>query len=202
MSQFPKDPSKIRARIRRYERSMRKEYETHGSIHDGYGKRYLLGILYLLMDDWDGALAAFQWYERMFPDDVGEPFHFLSWALALYHAGQLEEAALRLRQAMLSNLYMIPRLLGIEQEELDLRYGSMEAEKDYLAYAAPEIWTLWDDEARAWARRMYECDDFQRVRERYIEIHELLRSEPRGPRRSCLVEEMSALASGQNVSGG
>jgi hypothetical protein len=39
MSQFPKEPEKIRARITRYERELRKEYEMNGFIRDGYGKR-------------------------------------------------------------------------------------------------------------------------------------------------------------------
>jgi hypothetical protein len=42
MSQFPTDPKKIKAQIIRYERELRKEYETHRFIDDSYGKRYLL----------------------------------------------------------------------------------------------------------------------------------------------------------------
>ena len=44
MRLFPDDPKKIRARIRSYERSLRKEQEEHGFIRDGYGKRHLLGL--------------------------------------------------------------------------------------------------------------------------------------------------------------
>lgn len=51
MSIFPPTPQKIRARIRSYERSMRKEQEEFDSINDGYGKRYLLGALYLKLGD-------------------------------------------------------------------------------------------------------------------------------------------------------
>jgi len=42
MSQSPTDPKKIKAQIIRYERELRKEYETHRFIDDSYGKRYLL----------------------------------------------------------------------------------------------------------------------------------------------------------------
>ncbi len=44
MYQYPQEPKKIRERINRYERKLRKEYEKFGSISDGYGKRYLLGL--------------------------------------------------------------------------------------------------------------------------------------------------------------
>ena len=57
---------------------------------------------------------------RMFPDDSGEPAHTLCWALALYRAGQLDQASPKLRQAMLTNLYVIPHLLGREQLRLPI----------------------------------------------------------------------------------
>jgi hypothetical protein len=43
---FPTDPKRIRDRIRRYERALKKELEA-GYGGDGYGKRYLLGPLYM-----------------------------------------------------------------------------------------------------------------------------------------------------------
>jgi hypothetical protein len=90
MSFFPKDPKKIRTRIRSYERKLRKEKEKYGDYSDGYGKRYLLGTLYLLMDDTEGALTYFDWFEQEFPDDSGDTIHYLSWTLAQFRAGALE----------------------------------------------------------------------------------------------------------------
>jgi hypothetical protein len=49
MYDFPQDPKKIKARIRRYERALRREQASYGSINEGGGKRYLRGPLYLLM---------------------------------------------------------------------------------------------------------------------------------------------------------
>jgi hypothetical protein len=59
MSQFPTDPKKIKARITRYERELRQEYQTYRFIDDSAGKRYLLGPLYLLIGDLAGALKSF-----------------------------------------------------------------------------------------------------------------------------------------------
>lgn len=189
MFEFPREPSKIRAQIRRYERTMRKEFEEHGSISDGYGKRYLLGPLYLLLGDLDGALKSFEWFAQTFPDDIGEPVQYLCWALALYRSGNLAEAALRLRQAMLSNLYLLPKLLGIAQAELDIWHPSNLTQSEYVEYWPPEIWALWDEAALQWAEETYRSPEFQQVRARFVEIHEQLKSEPRGPNRSELVEE-------------
>jgi len=189
MSQFPKEPKKIRARITRYERELRKEYEMHGYISDGYGKRYLLGPLYLLMGDVAGAVKSFEWFEQTFPDDVGEPVHFLCWTLALYRSGDAAQAAHRLRQTTLANLYLIPHLLGRVQDELDIWHGTNYEQKDFLEYVPPEILALWDAPALQWAEDRYDNPEFCRIRARHIEIYEQLKSEPRGLRRSALVEE-------------
>jgi tetratricopeptide (TPR) repeat protein len=189
MLEFPNEPKKIRARIRRYERKLRKEYEATGFYGDGYGKRYLLGPLYLLMGDLEGALKSFEWFAQTFPDDTGEPIQNLCWALALYRSGNLAEATLKLRQAMLSNPYLIPRLLGIAQDELDFGYYFNLFQKEDVEYMPPEIWALWDEAALQWAEETYYSPGFQQVRDRFIEIQEQLKSEPRGPKRSDLVEE-------------
>jgi hypothetical protein len=193
MSIFPEEPKKIRARITRYERELRRERDKFGYISDGYGKRYLLGPLYLLMGDVEGAVKSFDWFEQTFPDDVGEPVHFLCWTLALYHSGDTSQAAQRLRQTMLSNLYLIPHLLGREQDELDIWHGTNYEQKGFLEYVPPEIWALWDAPALLWAEKIYDSPEFCRIRTRYIEIHEQLKSAPRGPRRSALVDEAFSL---------
>jgi len=72
MSRLPKTPTKIHERIKRYERELRQELKNFGAIHDGSGKRYLLGPLYLLLGDTKGAVRSFNWFEKSFPDDMGE----------------------------------------------------------------------------------------------------------------------------------
>ena len=193
MSQFPKGPTAIRARIRRYERALRKEYEQHGFFDDGYGKRYLLGPLYLILGDLAGALRSFKWFEQAFPDDIGDPVHYLCWALALYRSEDMAGASIKLRQTMLSNLYLLPRLLGLAEDRLDIWHGSNLAERDYLQYVPPEVWALWDQPALQWAMEMYDSPAFRRVRARYIEIYEQLKTEPPGPKRSALVSEADDL---------
>ena len=62
MTDIPDDPKKIRARIRRYERKLQQEKTEFGCYSDGAGKRYLLGPLYLLMGDLQGAIESFWWF--------------------------------------------------------------------------------------------------------------------------------------------
>ena len=60
----------------------------------------------MLINDHEGALQSYAWFEAQFPDDVGEPMQYLCWTLSLYRAGDLEAATSKLRQTMLSNLYI------------------------------------------------------------------------------------------------
>ena len=64
MYHFPTDPKKIKQRIRRYERSLRKD-PIHGP-GDGYGKRYLLGPLYLMLGNVQDTLDHYTWYKSTY----------------------------------------------------------------------------------------------------------------------------------------
>jgi len=187
------EKQKIRSRLRSYERKLRKEKEKYGWYDDSAGKRYQVGPHYMLLDDNEGALAAFQWFQQEFPDDVGVPDHFLCWSLALYRAGNEFGAAKKLRQAMFSNLYLVPRLLGSPIAELDIWHGSSDAEPSYVEYLPEPYLQLWNDEEREWAAGLYEGPGFRSVRERFIEISRALATTRPGPERSRLVEEMDEL---------
>ena len=189
MDAFPIDPRQIRARIRRYERVLRQEQARFSRIRDGGGTRYLLGPLYLLMGDTAGALRSFAWFAQTFPDDSGDPVHFLCWTFALYRAGDVQPTAVKLRQTMLSNLYLLPRLLGIPQDHIDMWYPSNLAEKDYSDHIPDAVLALWEPPALHWAHTVYTSAPMQRVRRRSIAIYHQLQTEPLGPTRHRLVDE-------------
>jgi hypothetical protein len=189
MYDFPQDPKKIRGRIRRYERALQREKECYGFINDGAGKRYLLGPLYLLMGDTAGALRSLTWFTQTFPDDSGDPLQSLCWTLALYRAGELEHAGAKLRQTMLSNLYLLPRLLGMAQNHIDMWYPSNLTEKSYIDDFPDEVFALWEPSVLQWASTVYQSAPMQHVRRRYIAIYHQLKTERPGPKRSRLVAE-------------
>ena len=97
---------------------------------------------------------------------------------------------------MLSNLYFIPRLLGMEQQDLDVRHGGNVNEIFELEDTPPEIFALWDDAALHWAHETYNSPELCQVRNWYVNIQRQLKTEPRGPKRTQLVDE--ALNSGTN----
>ncbi|MDY0279027.1 MAG: hypothetical protein RBR35_00530 [Salinivirgaceae bacterium] len=193
MAGLPDDPTKIRGLIKRYESALKQERKKFGFIRDGSGKRYLLGPLYLLLSDNAGAVKSFKWFESTFPDDVGEPGQYLCWTLLHYRNGNLEAAYKKLIKTMLMNLYLIPRLLGIPQEEIDMWYGSNWATQDYLAYIPSSFFSLWDEGALKWAREVYEGLKCKAIRSRWVEIYRQLKTEPVGDVRTRLVNEAMRL---------
>ena len=147
----------------------------------------------MFLGDNNGALAAFQWFEKEFSDDAGEPGHLLCWSLALHRAGNEVGAAKKLRQTVLCNLYLVPHLLGSPIAELDIWHGSSDAELGYIECVPEAYLQLWTEAEQEWASGRYRSPGFQSVRERYIEISKALDTMPPGPERSRLVEEMYKL---------
>ncbi len=187
------EEQKIRSRLRSYERKLQQEKKKYGHYHDGAGKRYQIGPHYMLLGDNEGALAAFEWFEREFDDDIGKPDHSLCWSLVLYRSGNEIGAAKKLRQTMFSNLYLVPHLLGSPIAELDIWHGSSDAEPSYVEYIHEPYLRLWTEAEREWAAGLYQSPGFRSVRERYIEISRLLDTTPPGLERSRLVKEMHEL---------
>ena len=143
------------------------------------------------MGDLEGALESFRWFDKTFPDDCGEPGQYLCWTLALHRAGRIQAARCKLGETMLQNLYLIPRLLGIDREPIETSYGSNWEWLEYLDDVPPEYFSMWDAGTIEWARESYENHEFQRVERRVIEINRALENMPVGRERSALVNEES-----------
>ena len=193
MYSLPTEPHKIKERIRRYERAFKKDELEYGFIRDGYGKRYLLGLLYLLLNDIEGAYESYKWFEETFPDDAGEPLCYLCWTLTLYRKNKCDKASDKLIQTMLQNLYLIPHLLGLNPEKYDIWHGSNYHDMEYIDYLLPIITNLCTQEELEWMGERYNSNKFKALRERYVELDHQLITEPRGPKRTELVDQQYKL---------
>ncbi len=187
---------KIKATIARYRRLLNNEWKEHHFISDGAGKRFMIGPLYLRIDDTKGAMAHYQWFEKMFDDDSGEPFHRMGWTLSLHRHGDDPGAERMLLIAMLTNLYLFPLLFGDDPEIEEGRYGSNRTELAYITEAPKWMLNLWTEEELRWARDLYYGDQAVKIRERYVTIHQFLELERPGKKRSALVDEVSKLERG------
>ena len=130
---------------------------------------------------------------QAYPGDGGEPYQYLTWALALFRGGRRQEAFNKLCQTMLEKLYLVPFLLGRSPQRLDIWHGSNLAWIEYALEAPQELLDLWDDDALQWAREVLAHPIVVEKVARYVAIHRELKSERPGPRRSALVHESFAL---------
>jgi hypothetical protein len=186
------DPRKVRARIRRYERNLKSRH-----YRDGGGTRFLVGPLYLLLDDTEDALAHYRWFDRKFPDSMDEPFHALGRVLAMLRAKEPEdELHYRLRRAHTANPYFIPALLAVAHGQPDVRRGCNSEDEEYLLGGPQVFLGMWRPEEKAWLRSVWESPAFVEFVRTHISIVSQLAHAPVGPERSQLVELLHALPSG------
>jgi hypothetical protein len=193
MMDFPDTEKKLRSRISSYKSGLNKEKKRFGYINDGAGKRYLLFALFFILNDLKKSEQYFQWYAKEFDDDVGEPIQKLCWAISLYRMDRLDEARYRLADLMLTNLYMIPRLLGENIKKHDIWHSSSDAGYDFYDYIYDEILAAITADDKKWIKTEYDSAVFQRIRQRYIEIFGQLKSVKDMPLRKRLLNESYSL---------
>lgn len=186
------DSRKVRARIRRYERKLKSRH-----YRDAGGTRFLIGPLYLLLDDTEDALAHYRWFDRKFPDSMDEPFHALGRVLTMLRAKEPEDdARYRLRRAHIANPYFIPALLAVAHGQPDVRRGCSWEREEYLLGGRQEFLGVWRPEEKAWLRSVWESSAFVEFVRTHISIVSQLAYAPVGPERPELVELLHALPSG------
>ena len=187
---------RIKATITRYRRLLNIEWKEHHFISDGAGKRFMIGPLYLRIDDTKGAMAHYKWFEKMFDDDSGEPFHRMGWTLTLQRHGDDPAAERMLLIAMLKNLYLFPQLFGEDLPRIDGWEGSNWENLEYITEAPKWMLNLWSEEELEWAKGIYYSEQAIKIRDRYITINQFLELERPGEKRSELVMEASKLVRG------
>ena len=94
---------------------------------------------------------------------------------------------------MLENLYLVPFLLGLNPQRLDIWHGSNLTWIEYAVEVSQALLNLWHGDALRWVREVSEHPAVVEQIGRYVGIHGELKSEPPGPRRSALVDDAFAL---------
>lgn len=184
---------KIKTKISSYKSSLNKEKKIHGFISDGAGKRYVLFSLYFLLSDFKKSEEYFKWYEKEFEDDSGEPVQKLCWAVTLYRMDKLDQAEYRLADLMLSNLYVIPKILDRDIKKHDMWHSSSDEFIDYFDYFPNDVLEALTREDKNWIEGLHDSFVFQRIRQRYIEIFSELQNVDDVKSRRKLINEADSL---------
>lgn len=152
----------------------------------------ILFWLYFLLDDREAAREYFEWYETEFPDDMGDPIQHLCWALSLYRMGNSLAARRRFAIAMLSNSYMVPKVLGRKMPP-KIRAGSNFEWAEYVEECPPEVFGVITESDREWMAAEYDSLDFVRLRKKHRELREKLDKLEVGTERNRVVKQLFSL---------
>ena len=196
MFKFPDTDRKLRNRISSYMSSMMKEKRQFGSVRDGAGKRYLMFWFNFVLNDTRTAEEYMEWYQKEFPDDSGEPIQKLCWALTLLRLNRENDAMKMLGKTMLSNLYLIPTLIGRSIQEYEIWHPSNYDCADYVDYIPTEVVDSITEAEIQWMSQIYDSNEFRGIRQRYIEIWGMLKNTREYDKRTRLLEESKRLLDG------
>lgn len=180
-------------RIESYRKVFKKEKRIHHFISDGQGNRYLIFLLYYLLDKDEDAVKYIKWYSKQFDDDSGEPIQFLCWALILKRLGKYGDARKKLAEHYQSNFYIIPKLLNRKISKFDFWHSSNYEEIDFFDYIPEEILNGLTEDELLWLAKEVDSEDFMKLKNRHIEIYKKLETTEVGPARSKLIEEAYSL---------
>ena len=174
MSEIPDTDKKIRAKISSYKSAFNRELRDFGCISDGYGKRYLMFPLLLVLNDLKKAEEYIGWHDSQFSDDMGEPIQMLCRSILTYRMGNVELAYGELAETMLSNVYLLPWILHEKVQPIDMWHMSDFSMVEYCEYVPDRVLESLSEQEIEWINRCYHSDAFVGLRTRYIEIHTLL----------------------------
>jgi hypothetical protein len=184
---IPKTPKGLSNRISKIRSQFSAIKKEYGFINDGSGSRYYLFYLYFLLDDNRRSSEFLQWFEKEFPNDIGEPFQLLCWTLILHRQGK--NANYQLARTMLFNIYIIPHILGEDLDRVDMWHSSNYSEPDYVEYLPVQVREAITEEDLEWIQDKYNSEPSQKVLKRHIAIKHELQTAPVGEKRSALVQE-------------
>jgi hypothetical protein len=190
MIDFPETDQKLKRRISSYKSVMNREKRDHGAINDGRGKRYVLFSLYFLLGDDEAFQKYSRWYVSEFPDDVQEPIQLLCWSIMAFRAGSLRNAKFLLAKLIVSNVYMVPSIIGRDVLEKEIWHSTNNTRIDYIGEIPKKVRDNISDSDIDWIKKSYDSFEFRRVRKRHLDIYSELLTTGFGERRRLdLIDE-------------
>jgi hypothetical protein len=189
-----KQIEKTKLKIDKYKKALALDKKHWGGYyHDGQGIRYLIPELYIQIDDFKGGHKYFNWFDKNFPDDSCYPIFLFEWTFVLFKCNKLIEAEKKLHLTFFSNTYLLDKFLGKEFLDLDKSESSNWEFKiltEHFHYNKNEAGFI---EFANWTSEKLQTRLFLDKANRFIEIEQILLTEPVGEKRTKLVNELSEL---------
>jgi hypothetical protein len=192
-----KQIERVKAKINKFKKALAADKKHWGGYYDdSRGIRYLIPEQYIKIKDYKGGLRYLNWFDKNFPDDSGYPIFLFEWTFILFKCDKLKEAENKAHQTFFSNTYLFDKFLNKESLRLtknELSNWEHESLVDNFAYScnAPDF-----IEFGVWTEQVLSSRTFLDKANEFMEIEQILTTEPVGKRRSELVNRLSKIKFG------
>ena len=182
-----KQIERIKKKIRSCRAQLSAEKRKYGAYDDSRRIRYIIPELYLKLEDYQGCLRYFKWFQKEFIDDCGFPDFLLQWTFVMFQNKKYDLAEKKLYETFFSNTYLIPLLIGddigkIENPET-ISTERIEFAKEVIAESSKII----TEDFKSWLKEISKAELFaQRIRD-FIGLQKLIEEEPVGQSRTDLI---------------
>lgn len=194
----PKQEERIRNKIKKIKTALAADKKQWGGYHhDGQGLRYLPPKLYIQLNDSQGGLRYFTWFNKNFQDDAGYPDFLFEWTIILFKRGRLKEAERKAFQTFCRNTYVFDKFYGREIKAIEKWEGSNlevpEFAMKYFDYSHTQENIL---DFAEWLKKFTSSEKFIHLRNKFIEIKKQLKVEHDIKKRRNLIKQAAKLEDG------
>jgi hypothetical protein len=187
-----KQIEKIKLSIKRHRAALTAEKRKFGGFHDGSGTRYHISDLYIRISDYKGTINYKKWFDKNFPDDVGDAVLSLNWSIAYYGLGQVRETKIFTIDTAFQNVYFHGLLLDRVVDKIDMYESGqdiLEFTKSYIADCKKVVTKSYLD----WLSNFMDTDEYKIPINRFIALNKLLKDENNQGKRIGLIKQIRDL---------
>ena len=192
-----KQIDRVRKKIEKYKKALKADKKYWGGYyHDGAGIRYAIPNLFIKIIDYKGGLKYLNWFDKNFPDDIGDPIFLFEWTFILFKCGKLKEAEEKAHRTFFSNTYLWDIFLGKKLLNLDITESSsweFQSIGNYFTYTSSDTEFI---EFTSWIQGVLNNRRFLETVNEFVQIEQQLKTEPVGQIRSELVAKYSKIKYG------
>jgi hypothetical protein len=168
-----KQIDRIKLKIKKQRTALVAEKRLYGGFHDGGGRRYYIADLYIQIADYKGAITYKKWFDKNFPDDIGDAMMSLNWSIAYHGLDKFKEAEIFAIDTAFQNIYLHGLLLDRVVDRIDM----FEPGYDILDYTESHLKDFKKSVTKSyldWLSIFMTTDDYKVSVNRHIAISKLL----------------------------
>ena len=188
-----KQRDKIKQKIRSLRSKLNAEKRKYGWYDDSYGKRYLIGNLYVQLGDYRLAKKYFDWFDQEFPDDIGFPQFNFGRVKTLFVLKKEQESLSKLIEVEANNSYLIDILLERTKQQIEKREWSNLATLEYAKGLIVDCERIMTEEFKDWLEKITSSTSYQDFKRKHLELEIQLSNENSIEKRKEILRQIEEL---------